>query len=255
MGIKSEPRVGATETPPTRVRAGDRRPARSKQARRSFRGSTTWYLLACGAVGPPLFVLVVLIEGATRPGYSPWRHAISQLSLGAQGWVNITALLAFGLLALGFARGLRQVWRPGTGSRWLPRLIAVFGLSLILAGIAVTDPGLGYPPGSEPSYSLHGLVHSVAGLVLFGSLSAACLVLGRSVAGDPRWAGWARYSVVTGIVVAVFFIATGVTTALDQNGILSPAPSGLLQRVSLFSGLAWMMLLAVRLMRGKGLAQ
>ncbi len=247
MGSKLKPRVGAVETPPTRVLTGD-------QARRSLRGST-WYLLACGVVGPPLFVLTVLIEGATRTGYSPWRHAISQLSLGSQGWLNIAALITFGLLTLGFARGLGRVLHAGPGSRWLPRLIAVFGLSLILAGIVVTDPGLGYPPGSEPTYTLQGLVHSVAGLVLFGSLSAACLVLGRSVAGDPRWAGWARYSLVTAIVVAVFFIATGVTTALDQNGILSPAPSGLLQRVSLFSGLAWILLLAVRLMRGKGWLQ
>jgi hypothetical protein len=31
-------------------------------------------LLACGALGGPLFVVVLLIEGATRPGYSPMRH-------------------------------------------------------------------------------------------------------------------------------------------------------------------------------------
>ena len=30
----------------------------------------------------------ILIESATRPGYSAWRHAVSQLSLGEQGWIN-----------------------------------------------------------------------------------------------------------------------------------------------------------------------
>jgi hypothetical protein len=31
------------------------------------------------------FVVTFLVEGATRPGYSPWRHAVSQLSLGPFG--------------------------------------------------------------------------------------------------------------------------------------------------------------------------
>jgi Protein of unknown function (DUF998) len=39
-------------------------------------------LLACGVIGPPLFVIVFLIEGAMRPGYSARRHYVSQLSLG-----------------------------------------------------------------------------------------------------------------------------------------------------------------------------
>src|SRR5213082_3059636 len=41
----------------------------------------TRLLLACGVIGPLLFIIVFLIEGATRPGYSAWRHAVSQLSL------------------------------------------------------------------------------------------------------------------------------------------------------------------------------
>jgi len=31
---------------------------------------TTRFLIACGAIGPLLFILVFLIEGATRPGFS-----------------------------------------------------------------------------------------------------------------------------------------------------------------------------------------
>ena len=36
--------------------------------------------LAAGVLGPVLFVLVFLIEGATRPGYNPWRHFVSSIS-------------------------------------------------------------------------------------------------------------------------------------------------------------------------------
>ncbi len=42
---------------------------------------TTRLLLACGVVGPFLFTSVLLIEGATRPGYNPWVQAGSALSL------------------------------------------------------------------------------------------------------------------------------------------------------------------------------
>jgi len=225
------------------------RPRRLSPARSRRRRALTGYLLACGG-GPLLFVLVFLAEGATRPGYSAWRHAVSQLSLGDHGWVNSAALVVFGLLMLGFARGLALTFPSGTGSTWGPRLVAVFGLSLIVAGLFVIDPSLDYPPGARQTYTLHGLVHALdAGPVLFGSLSAACLVFARRFSGDSHWKGWQPYSIVTAALVAGFFIACSVAAALDQYGVLSPGPGGLLQRVSLISGLSWMALLAFRLLR------
>jgi hypothetical protein len=75
-------------------------------------------LLLGGVIGPPLFVLVVLIEGAIRPGYSAWRDFVSALSLGDQGWEQIAIFLVCGLLALGFAVGLRRALRSGSGATW-----------------------------------------------------------------------------------------------------------------------------------------
>jgi hypothetical membrane protein len=72
-------------------------------------------LLACGVIGPLLFINVFLIEGATRPGYSAWRHSVSQLSLGEQGWINSVNIIVCGLLMLCFAIGLRLVLRSGKG--------------------------------------------------------------------------------------------------------------------------------------------
>ena len=34
----------------------------------------TRLLIACGAIGPLLFILVFLVEGVTRPGNSAWFH-------------------------------------------------------------------------------------------------------------------------------------------------------------------------------------
>ena len=42
-------------------------------------------LLACGAIAGLLFVLVFLLEGATRANYDPLRHPVSSLALGDYG--------------------------------------------------------------------------------------------------------------------------------------------------------------------------
>jgi hypothetical protein len=208
----------------------------------------TRLLLACGVIGPLLFIIVFLIEGATRPGYSAWRHAVSQLSLGEQGWINSVNFIVCGLLMLCFAIGLRLVLRSGKGSVWGPGLATLCGVLFIVLGIFAVNPGLGYPPGVPPTYSLHGLIHAVVGTIFFGCLSALCFVLGRRFVDDPDWKGWTPYSIITGAMVAVFYITAFVVTTLDMNGVLPDAPGGLLQRIAIISGFSWIMLLALRLL-------
>jgi hypothetical membrane protein len=211
---------------------------------------TTRLLIAGGAVGPLLFIIALFIEGATRPGYSAWHHYGSNLSLGPGGWVQIANFLICGLLTLCFAIGLRQVLRTGRGSVWGPILLGVFGLALITAGLFVTDPSLGYPPGTHSSgpQTLHGTIHGVAGLIAFSSVAIASFVMARRFAGDPNWKGWALYSIVTGILVVVFFIVSTTVSALDENGILPNSPTGLFQRMAIIVGWGWIALMAIRLL-------
>ena len=69
-------------------------------------------LLACGAIAGLLFVLVFLLEGATRADYDPLRHPVSSLALGDYGWVQSANFVVAGLLTLAFSVGLRRVFRP-----------------------------------------------------------------------------------------------------------------------------------------------
>lgn len=206
-------------------------------------------LLACGAIGSPLFVLVLLIEGATRPGYSWWYHPGSLLSLGEQGWMQTTNFMVWGLLLLCFAIGQRLVLWSGKRLVWGPLLVALSGVGFVLSGMFVPDPSFGYPPGVQPHSTLHGLIHNLAGMVVFSCLTVTCFVLAGRFAGDPRWKGWRPYSIITGTVAAVFFLATGVASSLDVNGALPHAPIGLFQRLALISDLGWIMLFALRLLR------
>ena len=112
---------------------------------------TTRLLIACGAIGPILFILAFMVEGATRPGYSAWHNFVSDLSLSNQGWMQITSFLVCGICVFCFALGLRRVFRSGRGAVWGPILLGVFGLSLIIAGLFVTDPSLGYYPADTSS--------------------------------------------------------------------------------------------------------
>ncbi|HLJ82373.1 MAG TPA: DUF998 domain-containing protein [Ktedonobacterales bacterium] len=217
------------------------------------------YGLLAGIVGPVLFVIVLLIEGATRPGYSAWRHFGSQLSLSNQGWEQITNFIVCGLLCFWFAFGLRRMLVTGKGAIAAPVALGIFGLALVVAGIFVTGPSLGYPPGAgagKPfrSESLHAIVHGLAGLTCFASLAVACFVMARRFGGDPRWRGWAIYSTITGAVVALSFIVSTTTGTLDQQGIWPNAPTGLFQRVGIVVGWTWIAFLAARLLRAPSLA-
>jgi len=79
-------------------------------------------LLACGAIGAPLFVVVFLIEGAVpairSAGYSPLRHPVSGFAIGEFGWIQTVNFLVIGVLLLAFAVGLRAALRSyGDGRR------------------------------------------------------------------------------------------------------------------------------------------
>jgi hypothetical protein len=63
-------------------------------------------LFGAAVTGLAAFVGTFLVEGAVRPGYRPWRHAVSQLSLGPFGWVNTIAILVAAAALLAFAVGL-----------------------------------------------------------------------------------------------------------------------------------------------------
>jgi Protein of unknown function (DUF998) len=201
-------------------------------------------LLGGGSAVLIAFVVTFLVERAIRPGYSPWRHAVSQLSVGPFGWINTVAILLTGVALLAVAAGLRGALVTGTGSAWAPRLIAVTGVGFLLAGAFPIAPGLNYPPGVPAQQTVSGLVHGLAITVAFGCLSAACFVMARRFAREPGGRGWARYSLVSGVLVAIGYLATAVLTGLDQAGVLSNAPGGLLQRVTIIAGFGWMVLLA-----------
>jgi hypothetical protein len=204
-------------------------------------------LLYWSLLTPVAFIVGFLVEGAIRPGYSAWRHAVSQLSLGPGGPVNVALLLLGAAGLAGLAVALRRAF-PGDRPRWTPRLVATAGAALAVLAIFPIDPGLGYPPGQPSTHHWPGLIHGIAGTVLFAALTAAPLTLNRHLRGRAAWARWRTYSLATALTVAVAYVATAVLTSLDQTGEWTNAPAGLVQRIALITGIGWCSWLSARLL-------
>ncbi|MFJ1761024.1 DUF998 domain-containing protein [Amycolatopsis sp. NPDC088138] len=176
---------------------------------RTASASGTRALLACGVLAGPVFVLTGLVQGLTRAGFDLTRHPASLLSDGSLGFIQITNFVVSGLLTLAAAAGIRRSL-PG---RWGPGLLAVYGVSLICAGVFRADPQdgfpLGTPAGPPASVSWHGTLHFVSGGIGFLCLVAACFVIGSQLGRGRAW-----YSRISGLLFLIGFagVASGSTS-------------------------------------------
>ena len=174
-------------------------------------------LLACGIAAGPIYVGLGLFQIAIRPGFDITRHALSLLSNGGLGWIQISNFLIAGGLLIAGAIGLQASLLSGRGRTWAPRALGLYGVGLISAGIFRADPALGFPPGTPLNHnpmSWHGQLHFVAGAIGFTGLIASCFIF----ANRFRSAGercWSIYSLITGIV----FLAGFMGVASGAKGI------------------------------------
>ena len=186
-------------------------------------------LLWAGIAGPPLFVLVFLVDGFIHPRYNAVSDLVSELSRGELGWLQIANFLILGVAMLAFAGGIRWGVERGVGSGAGSVLFALIGAGLIVAGLFVGDA---HGNGAK---TLSGGIHDLASLPVFGGVAIGCFVF----AG--RYLGWMRrYSVATGLLFLALIFATVVGENLLNIG-------GVLQRVTLVVGWAWITVLAVML--------
>ena len=172
----------------------------------------------------PLWILTVLIQMVIRPGFDLRRHAISVLSNGDLGWLQVTNFIVAGILMVAAAFGARRALHPGGGGAWGPRLLGAVGIGLIGAGIFSADPMNGFPPGTASStgqISWHGGLH-----FLFASIAFVSLII-LSTTVFARWysarheTAWMIYSIAVAVYFLVAWVALIVTAT--SNGAVSVA--------------------------------
>jgi len=170
---------------------------------------STSNLFAAGIIAGPLFVVLSLFQAFAREGFDMVRHPASLLSLGDWGWIQIADFVLSGLLFVACAVGLRRGLNSGIGMKWVPRLFVALGVAMIMGGIFVPDPALGFPPGTPDGVpaemSWHAGVHAFAPILGFMSLIAALFILARRF-GSQKQPGWMWVTII--VAVATFVLTS-----------------------------------------------
>ncbi|MFF0155715.1 DUF998 domain-containing protein [Micromonospora sp. NPDC005203] len=166
----------------------------------------TRLLLGCGTIAGVLFPALSFGQAFTRSGFDLRRHALSALTLGDLGWLQVIAFAGTGVLAVAFAVGLWRALRPGRAGTVVPVLVGVYGVAMVGGGFFVPDPALGWPPGAPSGLpeqtSTGSILHTVCGAAAFLSLIGAGLLIARRFAGQGH-RGWALSSAASGVVAFV----------------------------------------------------
>ena len=207
----------------------------------------TRYLLLGGVIAGPLFTLAWLLGAIGRQDYSTLRHPISSLSIGDAGWIQASAFLITGLLMLAFAIGVRYVHSDQGLSRWTSIFLASAGLGLLGAGLFVTDPMNGYPPGTPlvpTEFTISGRLHRAFSALVFLGIPLAAFSSARWFKRQGK-SEWATYSRASAWGFLALFVVTTIAF-LGVGGLGSMA--GLLQRITLIIGWTWVTLFATHLL-------
>ncbi|MBW0094023.1 DUF998 domain-containing protein [Pseudonocardia sp. KRD-184] len=159
-------------------------------------------LLGYGVIAGPVYVVASVAQGLLREGFDFSRHAWSQLALGDGGWIQVTTFVVTGAMAVLAALGLRRALRTGPAATASPVLLALFGLSLVVAGIFPVDAVNGFPAGLPQATTISGTaaVHLLAGALGFPCLAAALLVLARRLSRE----GFAGLATACRVVAPLF---------------------------------------------------
>jgi hypothetical protein len=200
------------------------------------------YLLLGGVFAPATYVTAVVLGGVIRPGYSHYSEAISELiASGAPNKALLDPLfIAYNLFALAFSIGVLACLRARPIGRLPLGLLAsaflVFGSLVGLATVFFPqDPG-------GPAVTTTGTIH-----ILLASLSSFASMLSMLFLGlwqrSAQERTFARYSFAS---LLVLFVSGGLAAASIALGFES---TGLLERVTIFSYLQWMLVIALRFYR------
>ena len=198
-----------------------------------------------GMIGSVLFVVVFTVDGWLRPGYDSLGMYISELSLGAGGWIQRANFAVLGILFLLFARGVAAEFREGTASKAGPVVLTIIGLSLFASGPLVTDP-------MANQTSWHGVLHGIFGALVFSLAPVSTIVCLRRFLEDRRWRALQRWTLLASVLIVVSVAA--MTLGQPASSIVHPWV-GVAQRVALITYLAWIFTFARGLLNDRANAR
>ncbi len=157
-----------------------------------FRSRTTTVLLFAG-FGAILFIATFILLGFLTPAYNSLRDTISALELTPFGFAQQANFFLFGVLLCLFAIGIHREMQQGFGAVLIPMFQFLGGLGVI-----------------GDSIFIHDGPHMACDLVAFNSAMCVLFLFSWRFRGDPRWRGWAAYSVLTALAMMALLFGFGM---------------------------------------------
>jgi hypothetical protein len=198
-----------------------------------------------GMVGSALFVTVFTLEGWLRPGYNPLSTFVSALSLGSRGWIQIANFILFGLCVFLFSRGVASEFRTGKASKAGPILLLVISLLYFISGPFVMDP-MG-TPSLEGSW--HGIIHGLAGGIVFILMPVCMFVFLRRFRIDPRWSFLYWWTLVLVVISTAAVLLLTYASKVSAEATPFTPWMGLIQRFLIIPFMVWVFIFALGLLR------
>jgi len=187
--------------------------------------------LLCGVVAPLLWVAVIVIAGAVRPGFDHVGQYISELGergSNAEMFMRYGGFVTTGLMHIAYAAAFYAVVIRVSGQVRLPLLLALFialnGIGRVGAGVFACEPGCAAP--EVLAQRLHSLSATIAFLSIIAAVSLGAIVF----RADNRLRPLAAYSLASGCAGLIFLWlmssseATHVFTGLYErlaSGVLT----------------------------------
>src|SRR4051812_12420999 len=170
-----------------------RRQSMSASSTLEWGPSKLGFLAVLGVLGPALFVASATLLPLFRPDRGLLADTISSLEIGQYGDLERAALLATGICSLTLALGVCATTRGCRWSRLGSSLLALWAVSIFLAGIFPH-----YPESMEDQF-FHGMA---AGLAFLSSV-ASILVLCITFEQTDKWRAIRPWSLGLGLTALV----------------------------------------------------
>ncbi len=197
----------------------------------------TKFLLRCGVVAGPFYLVAGLMQAFLRTGFDFSRHPLSVLANGPGGWIQTANFALTGLMVIAAAVGLGRALAPR--SRGVTWFLGGFGMAMIVAAIFPADPVDGFPPGTPKgpptSISATGLTHFIVGSLGFTFLAISCFF--------AAWALWRRN--LSSLALLSLFSGAAVVLGFFGGLMLPMGIWGIW--IAVVVGWAWLGVLSVRL--------
>src|SRR5919112_3396408 len=170
----------------------------SQERSRISMSGVTMVLALITIVGIADFLLSFTALHFLRPDVNPVLEPMSNYAVGPYGFLLTAADIGLSLAALALAFGLYLGIAPRGRSYVGLFLLALYGVSVLLAGIFPIDVG-----GEATTF---GTIHNIVGNIAFFGFPIGVILLSLGMAKDERWRSFRRSALALSLVVVLTVI-------------------------------------------------